>query len=87
LQPQRCSIFPSGFHTPRTHVFPQSQSCGAGDGGAGESTSIEARAADTAAAAFGASRSTDLGSDDSQTRKAIRAFQIPESITSPFRYG
>jgi hypothetical protein len=40
---------------------------------------MEARAAATAAAAFGASRSTALGSAESQTRKATNAFQIPES--------
>jgi hypothetical protein len=72
---QACGILPSGFHVPRTHVWPQSQADGVGPGGGATSSSIDARAADTAAAARGDSRSMAAGSADSQTRNAISQFQ------------
>ena len=80
----RCSILPSGFHTPRTHDWPQSQALGLGGVGAGASTSIEARAAATAAAAFGTSRSADVGSDDIHARTQ-RIHSQNVSITTPGR--
>lgn len=70
-----CGILPSGFHVPRTHVCPQSQAVGVGPGGGATSSSIDARAADTAAAARGDSRSMAAGSADNQTRNAMSQFQ------------
>jgi hypothetical protein len=79
LQVQRCSIRPSGFQIPRTHVAPQSHFTG--PGGEGASRIIDADADATAADAFGASRSIACGSLDSQIRIEMNHRQ---SIYQPF---
>jgi hypothetical protein len=75
LQRHRCSIRPSGFHTPRTHVPPQSQAVGVGPGVGAVSGSMDARAAATAAAALGASRSVAAGSAESETSHESKSLQ------------
>jgi hypothetical protein len=83
LHAQRCSILPSGFQIPRTHVEPQSQAVGVGPGAGAASGSIDARAAATAAAAFGASRLIAAGSAESHTSHDSKVVQNVDICHQP----